>query len=238
MNNKRGLSLIELMVAVGLFLGVSILIFAFFRYGVRSFSQANQRHGMQTDSLRTIESLQVELKRSAVASVLVENDGSRSLTVDGKVVQRDVIAFATLKDFRDISNSENYDTVTGAPLWNRYWVYYATKEEKGRIVRLKVDPDPAPEGPLPLLKDDFDRLYYDNPQTNSFEGETPQYVVLARNVYDFRITPAGAGGSFLVSLKLKEKHQHEAVKASKRRSHDYYEIKLSIAPENSFPNDL
>ena len=235
---KRGFSLLELMIAVGLFLGLSLLIFVFFRYGVRSFSKANQKHGMQTDALRTVVSLQVELKRSALASVLYENGSSRALTVDGKLVQRDVISFATLKNFRDISSSENYDPDTGAPLWNRYWVYYATKDETGRMIRLKVDPDPAPEGPLPLLSDDFERLYYDNPDTNSFEGQTPPYVELAKNVYDFRVTPDTVGGSFLISLKLKEKRLLEAVQAQRRRTHDYYEIKLSITPENSFPNDL
>ena len=229
--------MIELMFAVGLFLGVSILIFAFFRYGVRSFAKANQKHGMQTDALRTIESLQVELKRSAIASVLVENDSARSLTIEGEIVQRDVISFATLKNFRDISNSENYDPDTGAPLWNRYLVYYATKDEIGRMIRLKVDPDPAPEGPLPMLKDDFDRLYYDNPNTNSFEGQTPQFVELAKNVYDFRISDPERG-SYSISLKLKEERLQEAVTVERRRTHDYYEIKLSISPENSFPNDL
>lgn len=237
--NKRGFSLIEVMVAVGMFLGVSVLIFAFFRYGVRSFAQANQKHGMQMDALRTIESLQMELKRSTLASVLrdaKDNTSARTISVDGEDVQRDVISFATLENFRDINNSENYDRSTGAPLWNRYWIYYATTEPEGRIIRMKVAPDPPPEGPLPLRRSDFDRLHYDNPGTNTFEGENPQYVVLAKNVYHFSIEKSG--GSFLVFLKLREKHQKEAVKVKQRREYDYYEMKVSITPENSFPNDL
>ncbi|MCA9779756.1 MAG: type II secretion system protein [Candidatus Eremiobacteraeota bacterium] len=233
---KYGFSLIELMVAVSLFLGLSVLVFGFFRYGTRAFFTANQKHGMQMDALRTIESLQMELKRSARASVYPESGPSRSMIVEGQTVQRDVISFATLKDFRDISSSENYDPTTGAPLWNRYWVYYATKEEEGRMVRLKVDPDPAPEAPVPLPQSDFERLYYDNPSSNTFEGQNPPYVVLAKNVYDFRVT--GVEGAFFISLKLKEKHQKETVEAGERRPYDYYEIDLSIRPENSFPNDL
>lgn len=233
---RHGFSLIELIVAVGLFLGVSVLVFAFFRYGTRSFFKATQKHGMQTDALRTVESLQMELKRSAGASVLLENDSTRAVTVEGETVQRDVISFVTLKDFRDLTNSENFEPTTGVPLWNRYWIYYATMEEEGRMIRLKVDPDPAPQGPMPLLRSDFVRLFYDNPQTNVFEGETPPYVVLAHNVYDFRLRRDG--GTFEVSLKLKEKHQKDAVEAGERRPYDYYEIKLTVTPENSFPNDL
>ena len=235
-NHRDGFSILELMVAISLFLGLSVLVFAFFRYGTRAFFTANQKHGMQTDALRIIESLQMELKRSAKASVHLQGGTSRGMVVEGESVQRDVVSFATLKDFRDLGNSENYEPTTGAPLWNRYWVYYATKEEVGRMVRLKVDPDPAPEAPVPIPLSDLERLYYHNPSTNTFEGETPPFVVLSKNVHNFRVEDRE--GTFQIFLKLKEKHQKEAVEPGERRPFDYYEIDLSVRPENSFPNDI
>lgn len=236
MTHKRGFSLIELTVSCLIFMTLSALIFSFFRYGTRSFQKANQKHGLQSDALRSLESLQNELKRSSRTSVDVLSDSSREMTVDGTPVHRDVISFATLKEWGDKTNSENYDLETGAPKWNRYWVFYATKAEQGHFIKLKVDPNPAPEASIKLPRADLDRLCYDNPDTNSFSGQTPAYVTLAKNVVNFEIG-APERGSYPVSLKLKEKHQVEATEPGARRPYDYYELRLRITPENSFPNN-
>ena len=227
----RGFSLLELVIACALFTTLSVLIFSFFRYGTRAFYAVNQKNGLRTDALRTVESLQAELKRSAQSSVYLENSATRDLLVDGQTVDRDVIAFATLKDWRDRTSSENFDLETGAPKWNRYWVFYATKEPEGRLIRHKVDPNPPPEAPIPMISEEVETLFYDDPQTNSFDGQTPPFATLAKNVYSFKIGDF-QGGSYPVTLKLREKHKQEAAEQGLRRDYDYYELKLRIAPEN------
>ncbi len=83
---------------------LSGLIFSFFSYGTRAFAQANAKHGLQADALRTMESLQKELKRSTLASISLKNDNSRVITVDGKSVHRDVITLAALQNITEVKH--------------------------------------------------------------------------------------------------------------------------------------
>lgn len=241
----RGFSLLELMVAVGIFLGTSVLIFSFFRFGTRSFQQANAKNLLQTDALRVMESLQVELTRTSLPTIKLMNDTSREMTIDTEVVRRDAISFAGLQNWRRKSDSLNYDPDTGAPLWNRYHIFYATKDTEGQLIRVKIDPSPPPNAPLPMLTTDFDQVYNDDPNLNDFDNETPPYVVLSKNAYDFRINEElvfydarKRRVSYDVALKLREKHKLEGQESGARRQYDYYELKLRLEPGNSFPNDL
>lgn len=217
---------------------LSGLIFSFFSYGVRSFQQVNSKHGLQMDALRVIESLQTELKRSALGSVTLRNDGSRRVEIDGEMVSRDVINFATLQNWQDRTNSLNFDLQTGVPKWNRYLTFYATTEPEGQLIRHRVDPNPPPETPLPILRDEFALLYFNDPMTNIYDGARPQYLALAKNIHEFSIERPLGEGSFQVRLKLKERHTASPQSGLQRRTHDYYELALTIRPENSFPNDL
>lgn len=233
----RAFSLLELIVACSLFAALSVLIFTFFRYGTRAFQTVNQKHNLQLDALKSVESLKAELMRSAQSSVYLDNSSAREMTVDGETVHRDVMAFATLKNWHDKTNSENFEIETGAPRWNRYCIFYASREPDGQLIRLKVDPNPPPEAPIPLLRDQVSKLHYDDPQLNNFDGATPSFTILARNVYSFKIESL-LEGSYPITLKLREKHQVEAVEQGRRRDFDYYELKTRIIPENSFRNDL
>ena len=232
---QSGFSLFELVVAMGIFSIVSVLVFSFFRYGTRAFHQAAAKHGLQTEALRIAESLQKELKRTNESTVDIVHD-SRALSLDGQTVHRDVICFATLKNWHDRLNTNNFDLESRAPLWNRYMVYYATMEPKGRLIKLRVDPAPPPEAPTRLGTTDLSRLYYDNPQANRYAGSMPSYSVLSPNVQDFDIARSSSSpGAFDISLKLKQKHPKGSVEPGARREFDFYELQLTVRPENSFP---
>lgn len=253
---QEGFSLIELVASAGIFLLLSILIFAFFRFGTRSFQEANTRHGLQIDALRVIESVQAELKRCNIASFdhLHGTADSREATATEGTMDRDAICFATLQDWHDKTNPNNFDLETQAPLWNRYLIYYATREETGRLIRLKIDPNPPPNGARQLPRDDFDGLVFDNPSLNKFDGKTSPYVELAKNVLEFKVLTRSDSadtdaidadvasklerGEILVSLKLKQKKQKGPVGPGPIRNFDYYELRVNLRPENSYPNNL
>lgn len=187
-----------------------------------------------------MESLQGELKRTNGSTVRAIRDGARAAS-EG---QRDVVSFATLEDWRDRTDGNNFHLDTGAPLWNQYLVFYATLEEPvGRLVRMRLDPNPPPEAPRAIPMSDLDDLHNNNPTLNTFDGGAPPYIVLSKNVVEFKFTPGldGAGketGEFEATLKLKQKSAKSAVESHRLREFDYYEIQVSVRPENSFPNSL
>lgn len=244
MKRSPGFSLIELVIAVGIFGILSILIFSFFRFGTRSFQAATNKQGLQLDALRAMESLQTELKRSNRASVTVLDGPSRTITapVEGPV-QRNGVSFLTLKNWQDKTNPNNFDLESQAPLWNRYLVFYATKDEIGQFIRVKADPNPAPEGAIEMVQDDLDLLLRDDPSLNNFAGGTPPYTILTKNVLEFSAEEGKDGlgkltGDYKFSLKLKQKKAKGPVGPGPTRPFDYYEIEVVIKPENSYPNDL
>ena len=246
---KRGFSLIELVIATSLFLVISILIFSFFRFGTRSFKQANDRHGLQVEGLRVLESIQGEMKRTNRTSIQQE---ARTINVDveGKStpVSRDAFSFVTLQKWGDRTNSNNYDLASGAPLWNRYIVFYATQEEVGKIIRLKLDPSPPPQAPRALPLTDLVKVLSDNPKLNKYDGITPPFVTLSTKVQSFTFEEGKQlnsttglterTGDYTVSLKLKEKHSKSATDGHLNREFDYYELRMTVRPENSFPANL
>jgi type II secretory pathway pseudopilin PulG len=235
--NRRGLTLIELVVAVGIFMALSVLIFGFFRYGTRTFMQVNARHGLQNAALRSLESIQYEMKRTNASSVTVINDATRRATVEGANVQRDLVCLAGLQKWHDRTNSNNYDLETGAPKWNRYWIFYTNLEAQGKLFRLRVDPAPPPEVPVRLPLADLDQLHHDDPGLNQYSGETPAYSTLAQKVKEFKIEgPSQTGGEFYsFSLLLKKKATAGSTEGAQRRPFDFYEVKLDVKPENTYP---
>lgn len=242
-----GFAMIELVVSAGIFVILSILIFSFFRFGTRSFQQANAKQGIQVDALRVMESLQAELKRSSIASVdhLHGYDNGRTVTSVEGTVNRDAISFVTLDNWKDKTDGVNFDLKTQVPLWNTYMVFYATKEEIGRLIRLRVSPNPPPHGTVRFARSQFLNIIEDDPESNHFDGKIPPYVALAKNVLEFQvITNDDTDGAHLgrgeveISIKLKQKHQQRPNSSEPAREFDYYELRVNSRPENSYPNNL
>jgi hypothetical protein len=234
---RRGFSILELSVACCIFMGVLAIVFFFFRYGTRAFVTANQRQGVQADALRIMDGLQADLKRTAGRSVLVLNDSSRVRSVDGVNVRRDAISLASLKDWSDPNNTENFDLAGSQPKWNRYWIYYASLDaDRGSLIRLKIDPTPPPISPVPLTISKFANLCKDNPALNNFDGATPAHSELSHNIYEFKLDRE-SNNSFRISLKLQEKRQLTpgGVKAEGMET---FQLQMYVRPENTYPQDL
>jgi hypothetical protein len=238
-NRRRhsAFSVLELAVACTLFLMVLGIVFFFFRYGTRAFVTANQRQGVQVDALRVMDGLQADLKRTASKSVLLLNNSGRTRTIESTTVHRDAISLISLKDWSDPNNTENFDLAGSQPKWNRYWVYYATNDDdRGSMVRLKVDPLPPPISPTPLTILKFANLCRDNPALNNFDGVTPPHSYLCRNLYEFKVDKEG-NNSFRISLKLQEKRQLRP-DGGVVKGMETYQLQLFVRPENTYPQDL
>jgi type II secretory pathway pseudopilin PulG len=230
-------SIIELVVASSLFLGLLVVVFLFFRYGTRAFMTATQRQGVQADALRVMDGLQADMKRTSGSSVVFRNDASRTRLIDGVTVHRDAVCFAGLKDWSDPTSTENFDVTNAQPIWNRYWVYYATADaDRGRLVRLKVDPTPPPIAPRRMLTGELDQLSRNDPSLNSYSGLTPAYVYLAANVYEFHCTSVSRN-QFQVSLKLQEKRRLRP-DGGTIQGFETYQLIMNVRPENTIPQDL
>ncbi|MBI3924713.1 MAG: prepilin-type N-terminal cleavage/methylation domain-containing protein [Armatimonadetes bacterium] len=223
---SRGVSLLELLFAVALFAFVLLLVFWSFEYGTRSFHRANSQQGIQGDAIRAAVSMQDEIKRSAVASVQVEN---RTVgPVDGQNVSRDGICVVGLRSWSTDYNPE------GMPNWNRYIVFYATRDvPAGRLVRVLVDPSAPPGSPGPLSGFGPD-LLNDTPSLNSYDGDAPPFTVLAENVLAFDAEDR-LDGSVRIELKLKERGTANPTGAVRKDL--TYETELLIFPQNTYPGE-
>lgn len=236
-SNRTAFSIIELMVAVSIFVGLLVVVFLFFRFGTRAFLTATQRQGVQADALRVMDGLQADLKRTSGASVLFKRDVSRTRVIEGVTVHRDVVSFASLKDWSDPSNTENFDVANAQPIWNRYWVYYATNNaDRGCIVRLKIDPLPPPIAPRRLTTPQLTQLSLDVPENNNYDGQVPAFVYLARNVYEFNFDVVNRN-QFQISLKLQEKRRLRP-DGGKIEGMETYQLLMNVRPENTTPQDF
>ncbi len=234
---RRAFSVLELTIACTLFLLLLGIVFFFFRYGARAFVTANQRQGVQADALRVMDGLQADLKRTASKSVLILNNSSRIRLIEGVNVHRDALSLISLKDWSDPNNTENFDLSGSQPKWNRYWIYYATTDnDRGGMIRLKIDPLPPPISPTPLTIMKFVGLCHDDPSLNSFDGSVPLHTYLYRNLYEFKAEKEG-NNSFRLSLKLQEKRQLRP-DGGPVQGMETYQLQMFVRPENTYPQDL
>jgi hypothetical protein len=234
---RIGLSLTELIFATAMFSSMLVIVFFFFRYGSRAFVTATQRQGVQSEALRVMDSIQSDLARTAISSVLPKNSGpdlTRQRTINSEVVQRDVLSFVTLQNWTNPQDSHNFNVVEGGqPIWNRYLVYYATRDQdKGLLFRLKIDPSPPPISPLPMLNTKLNLVTRDNPDLNAYDGRRPECMTLAKNVHEFSVLTDGE--RVQISLKLRERRQNRP-DGGPAKGEEAYELQLLVRPQNTYP---
>lgn len=234
---SRGFSLIELLVASSLFMGLLVVIFLFFRYATRAYVTATQRQGVQADALRVMDGLQADLRRTSGTSIHFRNDASRTRIIEGVTVHRDVLSFVGLQEWSDPTNTQNFDVTNAQPIWNRYWVFYATNnQDRGTLIRLKVDPTPPPIAPKRLTSTELTDLCRDDPSLNRFHGINVGHVALAHNVFDFQVHSSGRN-QLQISLKLQEKRRLRP-DGSKIEGQETYQLLMNVRPENTVPQDF
>lgn len=139
---RRGFTLLEMVLSVGLFALLSVVVFAFFRSAVNQFKMGASRGDLQTEARRVTALLRKEMARSSLDSVNLFNS---SAVVGTSTVPRDRVSFATLKDWTDTSN---FDATNGLPLWNQQMMFAVDQTTPngnfGYAVVVPTDPAASP----------------------------------------------------------------------------------------------
>lgn len=183
---RKGISLVELLLAMALFGLLNLLMFVALQSGTRSYGIAMSRSSLQGDLNRSLARLQGEIRRSSASLVTVAADPTR--LVQGQA--RHGLCLGSLQDWR----ANTSYTADGDPLWDEYIVYYATMEQPGRLVRQTHRPPGAPYL-APMVGFSASSHMTDTPATHGFGT-----LVLAQHLEEFRLRYDG--GSSVLELQM------------------------------------
>lgn len=191
--------------------------FVVFQFGARGFYQALTRVGAvgEVNRLRAVAGRDLSLTHfNSVAT------HSREV---GKV-RRDGLSLAALSDWTD----EDSFYLSELPRWDRWVVLYATTEEKGRLIRLELEPTP----PLPL-PGAFGGLAGAMPQNPAGLDGLVRSTVLSEDVYSFE----AEADRYLrvVRLRLLLWRGEGKKMTSETRAEELSEALIELSPMNSFP---
>jgi prepilin-type N-terminal cleavage/methylation domain-containing protein len=184
---RSGYTLVELLLALALFGILNALMFSLLQTASRSFGIAISRSTLQSELNLSLVRLQADVRRSSASLLSIAADAGRS--VDGQ--RRDGVCVSALRDWRAGSSY----SPQAEPLWDEYVVYYATREQPGRLIRQLHHPAGAPYS-MPLAG--FAPASHMNDDSGSNGAD--QTTVLAQNLEQFRISYDG--GSSVVALDL------------------------------------
>lgn len=124
-SKDSGTTLIEALITTIVFTVVSFAVFAVFNMGSNNWKLMVMRHGMQADGRKALSMLESDLRRTHYTSVSVDPRPERLVTVGSITYERSAVCMAGLADWRAASS---YNSSSSRPIWDRYILYYATKE--------------------------------------------------------------------------------------------------------------
>ena len=194
---RRAFSIIELFVVSAIFLSMVGVTFGIFEFGTRASMVSNSRHNLQAAATRAMLSLQNDLRRSSYATA---TPVLRTLSLGGQTVQRDGLCFAGIANWSDASA---LNTTLGTPSFNRFFLFYATQQTEGRLIRSVIEPSTPMNGQVSSFTSLDPALHLnDDPSTNSTEQKG--YTLLAHDVVDFAVRESTVFSGFVVSLTLQQ----------------------------------
>lgn len=250
---SNGTTLIEALITTVIFTFVSFAVFAIFNLGQTHWRLMVLRHGMQADGRKAFSTLEADLRRTHFSSVSVINDITAKAAVSGYA--RHSICMAGLDDWRAI---DNYDSASSRPIWNRYILYYASKEEtrlggtgealgtSGRFFRIIITPPLAQIGQYPyagLLALVANLDLQTTPaaldlwlKTNAAASFVKAYQSLA-DVNYFSINKDDTNKIVQVTFQTRKKAalvKRDANGANIGDAYDTLQLNLNLAPQNSY----
>lgn len=213
-------------------------------WGFRSFSLAVAKSDVTTEARRIALFIERDMQSSNYFSIQLDDSDDRKVDVDSVACRRDAICFVSRDNWA--ATSLPFDSDKGVPDWNRYFVYYATKEvQYGRLIRLSIDPtkpytDPSKGPPyagsiggFPYDKFSVASSSYllDNP-TGVYPDDVENVHTLASSIKSFEITLIPASQMVRLHVLLRQ-NGLMAYRANKDREGGTFELKYLIEPRNT-----
>lgn len=220
--NKRGITLIEVIVVSALLLVISAVTFMLFTMGTRGYLHAVARTGAVGD-IHTLN--RVAGRDLSLTHIYSTRSHSRTVSTPRGNARRDGLCLVGMADW---GADSAFETATGLPKWNRWIVYYATSEPEGRLMRVEFDRG-APFYPLEPLSD-LDPWMAEDPAT--LPGDT-RVTILCQNVHSFEVNSDEY--QRLISLNLKLYNRAGKRMASEHQVEEFLEAQLEVSPMNSYP---
>ena len=225
---RRGLTLLEAVVAASMLLGLVGIAVLAFDYGVRSCALAGARADLQTQAQRVLTALQNDARRTTDDSL---TDQARTVTVDGALVHRDGLSLISCVDWSGAPGTCN--VTTGQPNFDRYVVYYATTPADGKLIRALVS-GPAPADPFGPPLDGFSLAVYGNDEPELNGGSQLSYTVLSEQVQEFEVRR-------LPDRRLQARLKLSSVglrgpSGGRKRVDQVYEMVVEVLPANTVPS--
>lgn len=218
---KTGFSVLEAVVVLAILSVVMLVVFALFQFGSRGFQHAVLRQGLLGDAQASATRFKADASPSHFRSITVV---PRTINLPGGAsLRRDAVAFVGLSDWHNPANF----FPSGLPRWDRYIVYYATRDEEGLLVRQEVDLGPLP-GPVPY--DDLAINISDLPNTNA---NVFRSGILSKHVLEFEVGKNQTRQVLDLKLLLRQKGGKRV--NSNQTVDEVHETVLSVEAMNSYP---
>lgn len=226
---KRGFSILELVVSSFCLALLSAALFYVFQMCSDTFRVGMTRQGLQNQITGFSARFTIDVRQSSMYAAWVN---PRSATVEiepgsSVLVRRDSICLSALKD--SISPT-SYETGTGLPKWDCFWVYTATSESPtGRLVRFRCD-QAASTAQVPLA--DFRNApsnYNSIPSPRAVSGTTQ---TLAHGLHKLEASLDQSNQQVVVRIAFRGERGRTA---GGRSLAEVAETLFRTKPENSWP---
>lgn len=225
MKRRRGLSLVELLVALTVLSLASGVAFLIFDLGTRWFRTLLTQQGLEAQLRRFSAVARRDLETTNAQGLLTVTN--RTTLALGQNRDRHALCMPTVSDW---AGPSAYDANSGLPNWDRYLLYYAELDESGQLLRCRIDPPGGVFAAGPLL------AFENNPTAHLPANPTliPDYEshrIVAEDVLEFSVQKAGSQ-KVVLDLKLSLEAEQPA---SKGRRRELRELRLEVTARNTFP---
>jgi hypothetical protein len=138
----HGFSVAELAVSTFCLALISSSVFVIFKMCSSNFQVGLTRQGLQSQLLIFSTRFSYDTRQSSIYSASVNPrtcvvDLDPGVSTETVTVHRDAVCLAALRDPNDGSS---YESGSGLPRWDSYWIYAPTTESPtGKLVRYRVD---------------------------------------------------------------------------------------------------
>ena len=226
-----GFTLMEALSTLLVFGFFVIVLFMTITWGFRSFSLAVAKSDVTTEARRLSLFIERELRSSTYFSVTaVRRETLRS-------ERRDALCFVSRDDW---STGNAFDPSKGTPAWNRYFVYYATKnpaQNFGQFVRMCIRPlTPGDIGSFPYppfsAAGTQENYLPDNPEDAARLSDVESARVIASTVQEFETRKIPTSQEVELRLLLRQNGMM-ARRANGDREGGTFELQYRVQPQNT-----